>query len=78
MYRVQYDAQAAAARGLSEGQPKVPLTACLGYLRDRVGVPRDMSFAAARSVAGLCSEHCKTMYNTKTPYSPIAALHFFD
>mmetsp|Transcript_28528 Transcript_28528/g.37323 ORF Transcript_28528/g.37323 Transcript_28528/m.37323 type:complete len:522 (-) Transcript_28528:303-1868(-) len=33
-----------------EGCNKAELTACLEYLRDRVGVPRDMSFAAAKQL----------------------------
>jgi hypothetical protein len=40
--------EAAVSHGLSEGQPLDQVVPCLEYLRDRVGVPRDMSFPAAR------------------------------
>jgi hypothetical protein len=43
--------EAAVSHGLSEGQPLDQVVPCLEYLRDRVGVPRDMSFPAARYIS---------------------------
>ncbi|CAN0454324.1 unnamed protein product, partial [Laminaria digitata] len=40
----------ARAAGLSQKNPVDQVQLCMEYLRDRVGVPRDLPFAAARQV----------------------------
>ncbi|CAN0158888.1 unnamed protein product [Pylaiella littoralis] len=42
--------EAAKATGLSQNNPVEQVQLCLEYLRERVGVPRDMPFAAARQL----------------------------
>ncbi|CAM9338970.1 unnamed protein product [Ectocarpus sp. 12 AP-2014] len=42
--------EAAKSTGLSQQNPVEQVQLCLEYLRDRVGVPRDLPFAAARQL----------------------------